>query len=123
MPAAPVVDLLSDTLTQPTEAMRQAMADAPVGDDVFGEDPTVRGSRSGWPSLLGHEDALFTPTGSMANQLGLRLHVGHGEELIADSLAHVLRAEMGAAAVLSGISSRSWVAARTACSTPPSRWR
>jgi threonine aldolase len=106
----PVVDLLSDTLTQPTDAMRRAMASAPVGDDVFGEDPTVRRLEGRVAELLGHEDALFAPTGSMANQLCLRLHVGLGEELVADSLAHVLRAEMGAAAVLSGISSRSWVA-------------
>lgn len=110
MPDSPVVDLLSDTLTQPTAAMRAAMAAAPVGDDVFGEDPTVRALEERVADLLGHEDALFAPTGSMANQLCLRLHVGHGEELVADSLAHVLRAEMGAAAVLSGISSRSWVA-------------
>ena len=107
-----LVDLLSDTLTRPTDAMRAAMAAAPVGDDVFGEDPTVRRLETRVAELLGHEDALFAPTGSMANQLCLRLHVGHGEELIADSLAHVLRAEMGAAAVLSGISSRSWVADR-----------
>ncbi|HEY7717268.1 MAG TPA: GntG family PLP-dependent aldolase [Pedococcus sp.] len=106
------VDLLSDTLTRPTEAMRRAMAGAEVGDDVFGEDPTVRALEERVAGLLGHEDALFTPTGSMANQLGIRLHVGPGEELLADSLAHVLRAEMGAAAVLSGITSRSWVADR-----------
>ena len=109
-PAAPVVDLLSDTLTRPTEAMRRALAPADVGDDVVGEDPTVRELEQRVAGLLGHEDALFTPTGSMANQLGIRLHVRPGEELIADSLAHVLRAEMGAAAVLSGITSRSWVA-------------
>ena len=112
MSAAYDVDLLSDTLTRPTEAMRQAMATADVGDDVFGEDPTVRALEERVAGLLGHEDALFTPTGSMANQLGIRLHVAQGEELVADSLAHVLRAEMGAAAVLSGISSRSWVAQR-----------
>jgi threonine aldolase len=106
----PDVDLLSDTLTKPTDAMRAAMAQAAVGDDVFGEDPTVRELELRVAGLLGHEDALFTPTGSMANQLGVRLHVKPGEELVADSLAHVLRAEMGAAAVLSGISARSWVA-------------
>ena len=112
-PPAPVlVDLLSDTVTRPTPGMRSAMAGAEVGDDVFGEDPTVRRLEARVAELLGHEDALFTPTGSMANQLGLRLHVQPGEELIADSLAHVLRAEMGAAAALSGISSRSWVAQR-----------
>jgi threonine aldolase len=110
MAAAPDVDLLSDTLTKPTEGMRAAMVRAPVGDDVFGEDPTVRQLEERVAGLLGHEAALFAPTGSMANQLCLRLHVGHGEELVADSLAHVLVAEMGAAAVLSGISSRSWVA-------------
>jgi threonine aldolase len=109
-PTAPRVDLLSDTVTQPTEAMRQAMAHAPVGDDVFGEDPTVRRLEERVAEVLGHEAALFTPTGSMANQLGIRLHAGPGEELIADELAHVLRAEMGAAAVLSGITSRSWSA-------------
>ena len=86
------------------------MSSAVVGDDVFGEDPTVRELEQRVAGLLGHEDGLFTPTGSMANQLGIRLHVKPGEELVADSLAHVLRAEMGAAAVLSGISSRSWVA-------------
>ena len=106
------VDLLSDTLTRPTRPMRHAMASAEVGDDVFGEDPTVRALEERVAGLLGHEDALFTPTGSMANQLGIRLHVQPGQELVADSLAHVLRAEMGAAAVLSGISSRSWVARR-----------
>ncbi|GAB3436467.1 GntG family PLP-dependent aldolase [Phycicoccus ginsengisoli] len=110
MPAAPQVDLLSDTLTRPTDAMRAAMASAAVGDDVFGEDPTVRELEQRVAGMLGHEDGLFTPSGSMANQLGIRLHVGPGQELVADSLAHVLRAEMGAAAVLSGISSRSWVA-------------
>jgi len=109
--APPVrVDLLSDTLTKPTEAMRRAMADAPVGDDVFGEDPTVRELEQRVAGMFGHEDGLFTPSGSMANQLGIRLHVKPGEELIADSLAHVLRAEMGAAAVLSNISARSWIA-------------
>lgn len=103
-------DLRSDTLTRPTAAMREAMASAPVGDDVYGEDPTVLALQRTVADLLGHEDALFTPTGSMANQLGVRLHVAPGQELISDDLAHVLRAEMGAAAVLSGITSRSWPA-------------
>ena len=106
--ASLICDLRSDTLTTPTEGMRQAMAWAPVGDDVYGEDPTVLALQSEVAELLGHEAALFTPTGSMANQLGVRLHVAPGQELISDDLAHVLRAEMGAAAVLSGITSRSW---------------
>lgn len=109
---ARVVDLRSDTLTRPTAAMRQAMAAAEVGDDVYGEDPTVNALEEHVADLLGHEAGLFAPSGSLANQLGLRLHVRPGEEVIADSLAHVLRAEMGAAAVFSGISSRSWVAER-----------
>ena len=101
-------DLLSDTLTAPTEGMRAAMAAAPVGDDVFGEDPTVRTLEEEVADLLGHEAALFTPSGSMANQLGLRLHAGPGQELLADSGAHVVRAELGAAAAFSGITSRTW---------------
>ena len=88
--------------------MREAMAHAPVGDDVFGEDPTVTELQDRVAALLGHEAALFTPSGSMANQLGVRLHVEPGQELIADSLAHVLRAELGAGAAFSGITSRTW---------------
>lgn len=107
---AVVADLLSDTVTRPTPGMREAMARAEVGDDVFGEDPTVRALEERVAGLLGHEAGLFTPSGSMANQLGLRLHAGPGTELVADSLAHVVRAELGAAAVLSGITSRTWVA-------------
>jgi len=107
-----MVDLRSDTVTKPVPAMREAMAGAEVGDDVYGEDPTVRALEERVAAMLGHEAGLFTPTGSMANQLGLRLHVQPGEELLADSLAHVLRAEMGAAAAFSGITTRSWVAER-----------
>ena len=81
-------DLLSDTLTAPTEGMRAAMAAAPVGDDVFGEDPTVRTLEEEVADLLGHEADLFTPSGSMANQLGLRLHAGPGQELLAPARPH-----------------------------------
>ncbi|MFV0463236.1 MAG: threonine aldolase family protein [Nostocoides sp.] len=112
-PNPPIVaDLLSDTLTKPTEPMRAAMATALVGDDVFGEDPSVKALEIRVAGLLGHEAGLFTPSGSMANQLGVRLHVAQGEELITDSLAHVVRAEMGAAAVISGITTRTWIAPR-----------
>ena len=107
-----LADLRSDTLTRPTPAMRGAMAGADVGDDVYGEDPTVLALEEQVAALLGKPAALFTPTGSMANQLGLRLHVSPGQELVADRLAHVVRAEMGAAAALSGISSRTWPAER-----------
>ena len=105
-------DLLSDTLTRPTPKMREAMAQAEVGDDVFGEDPTVRELEERVADLLGHEAGLFSPTGSLANQLGVRLHVGPGQELVADQQAHVLRAELGAAATFSGITSRSWPSER-----------
>lgn len=104
-------DLRSDTLTAPTDSMREAMVRAPVGDDVFGEDPTVAELERTVAQMLGHEAALFLPTGSQANQVGLRLHAGQGDEIIADELAHVLRAELGAAA-LGGITTRSWPAGR-----------
>jgi threonine aldolase len=110
--AALLADLLSDTLTRPTAAMREAMARADVGDDVFGEDPTVRALEERVAGLLGHEAALFAPTGSMANQLGLRLHVAPGREMVADQQAHVVRAELGAAAAFSGITSRTWPSVR-----------
>ena len=76
MPTAPDIaaDLLSDTLSKPTPQMREAMAGAEVGDDVFGEDPTLRALEERVAALLGHERALFTPSGSMANQLAVRLH-------------------------------------------------
>jgi threonine aldolase len=107
-----VVDLRSDTVTRPTADMRRAMADAEVGDDVYGEDPTLTRLEETVAGLLGHEAGLFTPSGSLANQLGVRLHVRPGQELLADSLAHVLRAELGAAAAFSGITTRSWSAPR-----------
>jgi threonine aldolase len=105
------IDLRSDTVTTPTPAMRQAMAEAVVGDDVYGEDPTVNELERRVAALLGHEAALFTPTGSMANQLGVRLLVGPGQELLCDAQAHVVRAELGAAAALSGVTTRTWTAA------------
>jgi threonine aldolase len=105
-----VVDLRSDTVTRPTPAMRAAMADAIVGDDVYAEDPTVSELEHQVAALLGQEAALFVPSGSLGNQLGLRLLVRPGEELVCDSLAHVARAELGAAAVFSGITFRTWPA-------------
>ncbi|HEX3004983.1 MAG TPA: GntG family PLP-dependent aldolase [Angustibacter sp.] len=106
--AGAVVDLRSDTVTRPVPAMRQAMADAPVGDDVYGEDPTVNSLERRVAALLGHEAGLFTPSGSLANQLGLRMLVPLGQELLCDVTAHVVRAELGAAAALSGITTRTW---------------
>jgi threonine aldolase len=107
-----IVDLRSDTVTRPTPEMRAAMAEALVGDDVYGEDPTVTELERRVAALLGHEAGLFVPSGSLGNQLGLRLLVRPGQELVCDSLAHVARAELGAAAVFSGITFRTWAAVR-----------
>ena len=106
------IDLRSDTVTRPTAAMRAAMADAEVGDDVYGEDPTVLELERRVAELLGHEAAVFTPTGSLANQLAMRVLVAPGAEIVCDAQAHVVRAELGAAAVFSGITTRTWDAPR-----------
>ncbi len=106
------VDLRSDTVTRPTAGMRQAMAEADVGDDVYAEDPTVNQLESEVAERLGHEAGLFTPTGSMANMLGVRLLVQAGQELLCDSLAHVVRAELGGHAALAQVTTRTWSAPR-----------
>lgn len=106
----PSVDLRSDTVTRPTPQMRAVMAAAEVGDDVYGDDPEVNALEAEVADLLGFPAALFTPTGSLANQLGLRLLVPPGAEVVCDSMAHVARAELGAAAVFSGITFRTWKA-------------
>jgi threonine aldolase len=106
------VDLRSDTVTRPSPGMRAAMAEAVVGDDVYGEDPTVIELERRVADLLGHEAGVFVPSGSLGNQLGLRLLVRPGEELVCDSLAHIARAELGAAAVFAGITFRTWPATR-----------
>lgn len=102
------MDLRSDTVTRPTAAMRQAMAEAEVGDDVYGEDPTVNALEAEVAGLLGHEAALFTPTGSMANQIAVQLLVPPANELLCDADAHVVTYEIGAAAAYGGISTRTW---------------
>jgi threonine aldolase len=107
-----IVDLRSDTVSKPTPAMRAAMADAEVGDDVYGEDPTVKALEQRVAALLGHEAGLFVASGSLGNQLGLRLLAKPGEEIICDSMAHIARAELGAAAAFSGITFRTWRATR-----------
>ncbi len=106
------IDLRSDTVTRPTPAMREAMATAPVGDDVYGEDPTVAELEARVAGLLGHEAAVFTPSGSMANQLGVRLLVRPGQEMLCDEEAHVVRAELGATAAVSWVTTRTWQAQR-----------
>jgi len=107
-----MIDLRSDTVTRPTEAMRSAMARAEVGDDVFGEDPTVRRLEEQVAGLFGHQAALFTPTGSMANVLAVRTLVGAGEEVLCESSAHIARAELGAHAAYTGLTMRTWTAER-----------
>ncbi len=103
-----MIDLRSDTLTRPTEAMRAAMAIAEVGDDVYGEDPTVRALEERVAGLFAHEAALFTPTGSLANVLAVRSLVGVGQEVLCESSAHIARAELGAHGAISGLTMRTW---------------
>jgi threonine aldolase len=103
-----VIDLRSDTVTKPTAGMREAMASAEVGDDVYGEDPTVNALEAEVAALFGHEAALFAPTGSMANQISVQLVVPRADELLCDADAHVVTYEIGAAAAIGGISTRTW---------------
>jgi threonine aldolase len=104
------IDLRSDTVTRPSQEMREAMASAPVGDDVYGDDPTVNSLEERVAAMFGKEAGVFTPTGSLANQLAIRMLVAPGEELIAETNSHIVRAELGAAAVFSGITTRTWPA-------------
>ncbi|MCS6797967.1 MAG: threonine aldolase family protein, partial [Myxococcota bacterium] len=101
-----VVDLRSDTVTRPTPAMRRAMADAEVGDDVFGDDPTVRRLEERVAELLGKAAALFVPTGTMANQIAVQLHARRGDEALAPEGAHVVVYESAAAAAWGGVQFR-----------------
>ena len=102
------VDLRSDTVTRPTPGMLTAMAAAETGDDVYGEDPTVRMLEERVAGLLGHEAGLFTVSGILANLLGVRAHVGAGQELLCEAQAHVVRAELGAHATWHGVTTRTW---------------
>jgi len=100
--AALLIDLRSDTVTRPTAAMREAMFRAEVGDDVYGEDPTVNRLEARAAEMFGREAALFVPTGSMGNQIAVHLHVQSGQELICDSRSHVFNWEMAMPAAFSG---------------------
>ena len=100
------IDLRSDTVTQPTRGMRAAMADAEVGDDVFGDDPTVKRLEACVADMLGKEAALFAPSGTMANQLAVRAHTESGDEILIDANAHIYYYEAGGPAALSGVSCR-----------------
>lgn len=101
-----VIDLRSDTVTRPTPAMRQAMAGAEVGDDVFGDDVTVQELERRTAEILGKEAALFVPSGTMANQLAIRSQTQAGDEMLLDAESHIYWYEAGGPAALSGVSCR-----------------
>jgi threonine aldolase len=98
-----MIDLRSDTVTRPTPAMRKAMAEAEVGDDVYGEDPTVNLLQERAAEIFGKEAALFLPTGSMGNQIAVKLHTKQGDEIIIEERGHIFNYEMGTPAVVSGV--------------------
>jgi threonine aldolase len=96
------IDLRSDTVTKPTDAMRRAMAEAEVGDDVYGEDPTVNRLEQRAAAIFEKEAALFVPTGTMGNQIAVRLHTQHGQEVICERRAHIVDWEMAMVSAFSG---------------------
>ncbi|MBW7887053.1 MAG: low-specificity L-threonine aldolase [Bacteroidetes bacterium] len=98
-----IIDIRSDTVTKPTTAMRQAMANAEVGDDVFGEDPTVNILQEKVASLLGKEKALFVPSGCMSNQLAIKAHTNAGDEILVERDAHIFNYETAAPSVMSSV--------------------
>lgn len=101
-----VIDLRSDTVTRPTEAMRRAMAEAEVGDDVYGEDPTVNRLEQRAAEILGKEAALLVPSGTMGNTIGVKLHTRHGQEVICEARSHVFNYELAMMAWFSGCVAR-----------------
>ena len=106
------IDLRSDTVTQPTPAMRQAMAEAEVGDDVYGEDPTINRLEQRAAEIFSKEAAIFVPTGSMGNQIAIRLHTQHGQEVICEARGHILDWEMAMVSAFSGCQIRAVPAER-----------
>lgn len=101
-----IVDLRSDTLTKPSPEMREIMAGAQVGDDVYLEDPTVNKLQKMAAELTGHEDSLYFPSGCMANQVAIKIHTHHGQEVICEALGHVYNYEMATMAAISGVLAR-----------------
>jgi threonine aldolase len=101
-----MIDLRSDTVTKPTPAMRRAMAEAEVGDDVYGEDPTVNRLEQRAAEIAGKEAALFVPTGTMGNTIAVKLHTEHGQEVICEARGHVLNYELAMMAWFSGCVAR-----------------
>ena len=98
-----IVDLRSDTVTKPSLAMREIMAKAEVGDDVYGEDPTVRQLEEMAAAIMGKEAGLFVVSGTMGNQVALLAHTSRGDEIILEANAHIYTYEVGALAVLGGL--------------------
>ncbi|MFD7446538.1 threonine aldolase family protein [Streptomyces sp. NPDC059909] len=98
-----MIDLRSDTCSRPTPAMRRAMAQAEVGDDVYGDDPTVKALEERTAQLLGKEDAVYMPTGTMTNQVGIRVHTEPGDAVLFEQSAHVYLLEGGAPSAYSGV--------------------
>jgi threonine aldolase len=107
-----MIDLRSDTVTRPTIAMREAMASAEVGDDVYSEDPTVNKLEKDAAEVFGREASIFVPTGTMGNQIAIRLHTQHGQEIICEARSHVLDWEMATMAAFSGCLARTVAAER-----------
>ncbi|MGE5648015.1 MAG: threonine aldolase family protein [Acidobacteriota bacterium] len=105
------IDLRSDTVTRPTPAMRRAMAEAEVGDDVYGEDPTVNRLEQRAAELFGKEAGLFVPTGTMGNTIGIKLHTEHGQEVICEARAHIFNYELSMMAWFAGCVARPIAAA------------
>lgn len=98
-----MIDLRSDTVTKPTPEMRRAMAEAEVGDDVYGEDPTVNLLQERAAEIFGKEAALFVPTGSMGNQIAVKLHTKPGDEVVIEERGHIFNYELGAPSVMAGV--------------------
>jgi threonine aldolase len=96
------IDLRSDTVTKPTPEMRRAMAEAEVGDDVYGEDPTVNHLEERAAQILGREAAIFVPTGTMGNQIAIKIHTHHGQEIICEERGHIFNYELATLAAFSG---------------------
>ena len=101
--ATPVIDLRSDTVTKPSPEMRRAMFEAEVGDDVYAEDPTINRLEKRAAEIFGREAALFVPSGTMGNQIAIKLHTHHGQEVICEERGHVFNYEMAMMAHFSGV--------------------
>src|SRR5216683_8006159 len=100
------IDLRSDTVTKPTGEMREAMARAEVGDDVYGEDPSARRLQERAAEIFGKEAALFVPSGTMGNQIAVKIHTQPGQEVICEERAHIYNFEMGMTAAFAGCLAR-----------------